>query len=103
MPGEKDEMTNWTEEGRKRAHKYFLTIYLKEAYTLYLESCEKDDDQCSFSTFCKFHPKNVLLLNESPKQQYKYQTHNFFSYVWGFGHLLWKKLVEYNVMHFNPK
>ena len=81
MPGEKDEMTNWTEEGRKRAHKYFLTIYLKEAYTLYLESCEKDDDQCSFSTFCKFHPKNVLLLHESPKQQYKYQTHNFFSYV----------------------
>ena len=62
-------MTNWTEMGRKRAQKYFPTIYVKEAYTLYLESCEKDDDKCSFSTFCKFSSKNALLLDESPKQQ----------------------------------
>ena len=75
-------MTNWTEMGRKRAQIYFLTIYLKEAYTLYLESCEKDDDKCSFSTFCKFSPKNVLLLDEFPKQQYKYQIHNFFFLCW---------------------
>ena len=66
MPGKGDEMTIWTEEGRKRVWKYFLTIYLKEAYALYLESCEKDA-KCSFSTFCNFHPKNVLLLDESPK------------------------------------
>ena len=50
-------------------------MYLKEAYALYLESCEKDDDKCSFSTFCNFCPKNVLLLDESPKQQCKCQIH----------------------------
>ena len=61
MPGKGDEMTIWTEEGRKRVHKYFQTMYLKEAYALYLENCEKDHDKCSFSTFCNFCPKNVLL------------------------------------------
>ena len=75
MPGKGDEMTIWTEGGRKRVWKYFLTMYLKEAYALYLESCEKDDDKCSSSTFCNFHPKNVLLLDESPKQQCKCQIH----------------------------
>ena len=50
-------------------------MYLKEAYALYLESCEKDEDKCSSSTFCNFHPKNVLLLDESPKQQCKCQIH----------------------------
>ena len=79
MPGTGDEMTICTEEGRKRVWKYFLTMYLKEAYALYLESCEKDDDKCSFSTFCNFRPKNVLLPDESPKQQWKCQIHeNFF-------------------------
>ena len=75
MPGKGDEMTIWTVEGRKRVWKYFLTVNLKEAYALYLESCEKDDDKCSFSTFCNFRPKNVLLLDESPKQQCKCQIH----------------------------
>ena len=75
MPGKGDEMTIWTEEGRKRVWKYFVTMYLKEAYALYLESCEKDDDKRSFSTFCNFSLKNVLLLDESPKQQCKCQIH----------------------------
>lgn len=30
MPGKGDEMNIWTGEGRKRAQKYFLTIYPKE-------------------------------------------------------------------------
>ena len=34
-----------------------------------------DDDRCSFSTFCNFRPKNILLLDESKKQQCKYQIH----------------------------
>ena len=46
MPGKGDKMTIWTVEGRKKVRKYFLTMYLKEAYALYLESCEKDDDKC---------------------------------------------------------
>ena len=54
MPEKGDEMTIWTEGGRKRVWKYFLTMYLKEPYALYLESCEEDDDKCSFSMFCNF-------------------------------------------------
>ena len=46
MPGKRDKMTIWTVEGRKKVRKYFLTMYLKEASALYLESCEKDDDKC---------------------------------------------------------
>ena len=68
-------MTIWTEEGRRRVRKYYLTMYLKEAYALYLENCYDGDDQCKFSTFCALRPKNVLLLDESPKQQCKCQTH----------------------------
>ena len=75
MPEKGDEMTIWTEGGRKRVWKYSPTMYLKEAYALCLESCEEDDDKCSFSTFCNFCPKNVLLLDESPKQQCKCQIH----------------------------
>ena len=63
----------WTEGGRKRVWKYFITMFLKEAYATYLESCEKDDNKCSLSTFFNFRPKNVLLLDESPKQQCKCQ------------------------------
>ena len=42
-----DEIAIWTEEGTKRVRKYFLTMYLKEAYALYLKSCEEDDDKCN--------------------------------------------------------
>ena len=33
----KGEMTIWTDQGRKRVQKYFLTMYLKEAYGIFLE------------------------------------------------------------------
>ena len=55
MPGKKDEMTGWLEEGRKRVHKYYLTMYLNEAYALYLRSC--DDEKCSFSSFLTINQK----------------------------------------------
>ena len=71
MPGKGDETTVWTDEGRKRLIKYYLTMYLKEACGLYLESCESDNDRCSFSLFCSFCPQNVLLLSDSPKHQCK--------------------------------
>ena len=75
MPGKGDEMTVWTDEGRKRLRKYYLTMYLKEAHALYLESCESDNDRCSFSSFCSFRPQNVLLLGDSPKHQCKCEIH----------------------------
>ena len=81
MPEKEDEMTIWTEEGRKRVRKYFLTMYLKEASALYLESCEKDDDKFRFSIFCNFRRKNVLS-DESPKQQCKCQIHENLEKDW---------------------
>ena len=78
MPGKSDKVTVWTDEGRKRLRKYYLTMYLKEAHALYLESCESDNDWCSFPSFCSFRPQNVLLLGDSPKHQCKCEIHENF-------------------------
>ena len=74
MPGKGDEITIWN-EGKQKLRKYYLTMYLKEAYALYLETCENDSEKCSLSTFCNLRPKNVLLLGDSPKEQCKCQIH----------------------------
>ena len=50
-------------------------MYLKEAYALYLKTCENDNEKCSFSTFCNLQTKNVLLLGDSPKEQCKCLIH----------------------------
>ena len=75
MPGKGGEMTVWNEEGKQKLQKYYLTLYLKEGYALYLETCENNNEKCSFSTFCNLRPKNVLLLGDSPKEQCKCQIH----------------------------
>ena len=67
IPGKGDEMTVWDDNGKHKLQKYHLTMYLKEAYAIFLESCENEDDRCSVSTFCNLNPKNVLLLGNSPK------------------------------------
>ena len=67
IPGNGDEMTVWDDNGKHKLQKYYLTMYLKEAYAIFLESCENEDDKCSVSTFCNLNPKNVLLLGDSPK------------------------------------
>ena len=74
MPGTKYEIVIWNESGKHQLQKHYLTINLKEAHTSFLESCEQED-KCSFSTFCKYSPKNVLLLGRTPKEQCKYQVH----------------------------
>ena len=74
MPGKGDEMTVWDEEGKHKLRKYYLTMYLKEAHAIYLESCENEKDKCSLSSFCNFRPPNVLLLGDSPKDQCNCQT-----------------------------
>ena len=79
MPGKVDELTIWDDEGKHNLHKYYLTMYLKEAQTLYLESGENEGDKWSLSAFCNLHWKNVLLLGDSLKEQCKCQVHeNFF-------------------------
>ena len=68
-------MTIWTEEGKQKLRKYFPTMYRTEAYALYLETCETDEEKCSFSAFRSLRPKNVLLLGESPKEPCKCTIH----------------------------
>ena len=51
IPGNGDEMTVWDDNGKHKLQKYYLTMYLKEAYAIFLESCENEDDGCSVSTF----------------------------------------------------
>ena len=41
IPGNGDEMTVWDDNGKHKLQKYYLTMYLKEAYAIFLESCEK--------------------------------------------------------------
>ena len=62
------------ESGKPQLQKYYLTINLKEAHILFLWSCEQKD-KYSFSKFCAYSPKNVLLLGSTPKEQWKCQVH----------------------------
>ena len=83
MPGKGDEMTIWTQNGKQKVLKHYLTMFLREAYALYLDNCINVDEKCSFSTFCNLWPKNVLLMENSPLHQCKCQIHEnlfFFNY-----------------------
>ena len=50
-------MTVWDDNSKHKLQKYYLTMYLKEVYAIFLESCENEDDKCSVSTFCDLHRK----------------------------------------------
>ena len=69
MPGKGDEMTIWTENGKQKVRKHYLTMFFREAYALYLDSCINEDEKCSFSTFRNLWPKNVLLMGNYPSHQ----------------------------------
>ena len=66
MPGNGDEMKIWTEKGKQKVHKHYLTMFLREAYALYLDSCLNDDERCSFTTFSNLQLTNILLMGNSP-------------------------------------
>ena len=73
MPGMKDEMVVWDKEGNKeRKRKYFLTMFLREAYAIY---SSEQSESVSFSKFAKLRPQNVLLLKNSPPDQCKCLVH----------------------------
>lgn len=75
-PGMKDEMVIW-EDGQKIKHrKYFLTMFLREAYAVFKASHE--DFKIGFSKFCDLRPKNVLLLKNTPLDQCKCKIHENF-------------------------
>ena len=63
MPGAKDEMVIWDEFGKQRLWKYYLTMYIREAYAVFKETRQEDEAMCSMSTFTKFKQKNALILS----------------------------------------
>ena len=65
-------MTLWDESGKKKLRKHYLTMFLREAHEVYRQT---HGEPVSFSVFCDLRPKNVLLLQNSPKDQCKCVTH----------------------------
>ena len=38
---------------KKRLRKYYLTMYLREAYAIFKETRQEDEEMCSLSVLCK--------------------------------------------------
>ena len=47
---------------RTKERKYFMTMYLHEAFAKFKES-HPDVQRCGFSTFCSLRPSNVFVLS----------------------------------------
>ena len=75
MPGMKDEMTVWEQGKKMKLRKYYLVLFLKEAYKVYVESLAGDEHHIEFSKFCELRPKNVLLMKQTPADQCKCKVH----------------------------
>ena len=73
MPDMRDEITSWENGTKKHKTKYYLTMFLQEAYKISTELPVSDKGK--FSKFCDLHPKNVLLLKQSPADQCKCKIH----------------------------
>ena len=76
MPGMKDELTAWDKGAKRCERKYYLAMFLREAYSIYINL--PVTEKVKFSKFCELCPKNVLLLNESPADQCKCMIHENF-------------------------
>lgn len=75
-PGMKDEITLWEGGVKRKLRKYFLTMYLREAFEIFKSSFP--DINIGFSKFCSLRPKNVLLLKDTPRDQCKCMKHENF-------------------------
>lgn len=75
-PGMKDCMTSWKSGQKKKLQKYYLTMFLREAFQIYKE--ENKFTTIGFSKFCQLRPENVLLLKDTPSEQCKCKIHENF-------------------------
>ena len=72
----KDEVTVWENGVKHRMRRYYLTMYLKEAFALFKE--KYPECVIGYSTFAKLRPKNVFLLKDTPADQCKCRIHENF-------------------------
>lgn len=75
--GSRDAVISRDSEGNKiKLKKYYLTLYLREAYAIFLD--ENPNEILSFSKFCELRPENVLLMRQTPLNQCLCQSHENF-------------------------
>lgn len=77
MPGMKDEITFWEKGVKTKQWKYYLIMFLREAYEIYKQSSDYTN-KVKFSKFCELRPRNVLLMKDSPKDKFKCIIHENF-------------------------
>ena len=65
----KEEMTVWTETGKTKMRKYYLTMHLREVFAMF--KGEDLDCEIEFSLFASLRSKNVLLSNNQLLDQCK--------------------------------
>lgn len=78
MPGMSDTMVIKTAEGKETVRKYFLTVFTREAYAMFNECY---GPILKRSTFYSLHPKNVLLMKDTPKDVCKCLYHENMGYI----------------------
>ena len=65
----KEEITVWTETGKTKMRKYYLTMHLREVFAMF--KGEDLDCEIEFSLFASLRSKNVLLSNNQLLDQCK--------------------------------
>ena len=75
MPRMKNEITVWEHGKKVKLRKYYLTMFLREAYAIYKSIYSEVYQIVSFTKFCERRPANVLLLKQSPADQCKCKIH----------------------------
>ena len=89
-PGLKDEITAWTEKGKEKMKKYYLTMYLCDMYAMF--KTVYPDSEIGFTMFTKLRPKN------QPMYQCKSSLHENLRLTLealriGFDAIFWSKVL----------
>lgn len=70
-------MTAWTDTGKKKLRKHYLTMHLRETHKTFCDVyCDVERIKViGFSTFRNLHPNNVLLLGSTSRDHCKCMIH----------------------------
>ena len=94
-----DTMVSWKDGKKMKLRKYYLVMFLKEAFTLF-KGCYPGIE-IGFSKFAALRPANVLLLKDQPADQCKCRTHEDFTLKLkplgiSYGSDFWDKILCYS-------
>lgn len=77
MPGTHDTMVIRDSNGKTTVRKYYLTVFVREAYAMFFES---HGPILKHTTFHRLRPQNVLLMQQTPRDVCKCSYHENFQY-----------------------